>query len=244
MLRAAIFGMALGLLAIVGAAGYAALAACRVELAVLDRWLPQSCPSDADIAAAARLDALRDRNLALTRDIRRAENELAALQCEAASPAPPPAPLPEPEPAPAPDSAGIDPGSWSRGDIRVLDGCWELDSDFRTRDIQTGRITHYTQWEMCFDRQGNGRETMTATNGTTCQGAVSGQFLDLSGAAGGDQRLEVREPGNLRCSDGGYIHQRIITCELAGDGSASCVNFQPETGGRGEVRLRRRTEDQ
>ncbi|WP_414897883.1 hypothetical protein [Rhodovulum sp. YEN HP10] len=237
MLRAAIFAMALGLLVIVGASGYAALAACRVELPLLERWFAQSCRSEEETAALARLDTLRSRNLALLRDIRRTENELAALQCEAVPPAP------AQDPPPATDSAGIDPGIWNRGDIRVLDGCWELDSDFRTRDIQTGRITHYTQWEMCFDRQGNGRETMTATNGTTCQGAVSGQFL-APGTAGDRQRLEVREPGNLRCSDGGYIHQRIITCELAGDGSASCVNFQPETGGRGEVRLRRRTEDQ
>lgn len=237
MLRAAIFGMALGLLVIVGASGYAALAACRVEFPLLDRWLAQSCRSEAETAALARLDRLRSRNLALLRDIRRTENELAARQCEAVPP------TPAPEPAAPPDSAGIDPGIWNRGDIRVLDGCWELDSDFRTRDIQTGRITHYTQWEMCFDREGRGRETMTATNGTTCRGAVSGRFLDR-GATGSLQRLEVREPGNLRCSDGSYIHQRIITCELAGDGSASCVNFQPETGGRGEVRLRRRTEDQ
>ncbi|MGC9420560.1 MAG: hypothetical protein ACP5EN_16475 [Rhodovulum sp.] len=230
--------MAIGLLGFVGAAAYAALAACRIDLPVLSGLVQGHCRSDAALDNDRQLALLRASNAALLREIREVENEIAKLQCEAVYEAPPP---PEPPVPPVVENEApvINEEAWKSGDLRVLDGCWELDSDFQTRNIQTGRITHYTRWEMCFDRNGNGRETMTATDGTTCKGAVFGKFLDVAGPRG-QQRLEVREPGNLQCSNGSYIHQRIITCELVGDGTALCSNFQPETGGRGEVRLRRR----
>lgn len=246
MLRAAILFMSFSLLAVTGVAAYSALAACRVEWGPIRALWPEMCRSEADIAVAERLDVLRARYLELQHEILLAENALGKIQCEAVHAPPPPAeqqpePAPVPPPAdvtaPGPEVPQIDEQRWRSGDIGLLDGCWELDSDYRTQNVRTGRITHFNEWTMCFSGgAGAGRETMTATDGTTCSGPVSGRFDQ-------DNRLVVREPRNLECSDNSFIYRRIVTCELAENGVANCVTAQPERNTRSEVRLRRRAGD-
>ena len=98
-------------------------------------------------------------------------------------------------------------------------------------NIRTGAITSFRYWQICFDRNGKGREVMRATNGITCEGPLSGQLR------GG--RLTMREPGNLQCSDGFEIFQRDITCSLDARGVANCDTYQRQGNGRGKATLRR-----
>ncbi len=185
------------------------------------------CP-DTDPEAEARLADLNAGNTALSREIAFLERELALLQCTAVHPDPPPLVLPTPVP-PAPP---IDTEAWERRDIGAMDGCWELESDYRTQNDRTGEITHFTEWTMCFADDGQGRATMRATNGTTCAGSVAGSFAQ-------DGRLIVTEAGNLACSDATFIYRRVLGCALLDGGMASCSVDQPQVGRTSTVILRR-----
>lgn len=238
MLRILLPIFSLLLLGLVAFAGHAALQACTLNAPFLARWLPQNCRGEAEQAALLRLSALRAEHATLLRDIREKENELGKIQCVADHPEPPPivlpAPTPEPPPPPPRDETTIDEDAWRNRDLAVLDGCWELETNMRVTNIQTGKVSHYTEWTMCFDANGAGTQNMSATNGATCNGTVSGRFLD-------DGQLRIDEPGDLPCSDGMDILRRVGTCTLSGDGTARCNLYQPERGGRDTVRLRRAT---
>ncbi len=180
-----------------------------------------------DPEVAGRLADLGAANAALWREVAFLERELALLQCTADLPEPPPPAAVVPPPAPP-----IDAEAWQRRDIGAMDGCWELDSDYRTQNDRTGEITHFTEWTMCFDGDGQGRATMRATNGTTCAGPVAGQFAS-------DGRLVVTEAGNLACSDATFIYRRELGCALLDGGAASCGVDQPQVGRSSTVLLRR-----
>jgi hypothetical protein len=182
-------------------------------------------------ATAARMAELDAANIALGREVGALERELVLLQCTAALPEPPPLPSLPPLPQPP-----IDTEAWQRRDIGAMDGCWELDSDYRTQNDRTGEITHFTAWTMCFAADGQGRATMRATNGTTCEGPVTGSFA-------ADGRLVVTEAGNLACSDATFIYRRDLGCALLDDGAASCSVEQPQVGRSSTVLLRRAAPD-
>ena len=234
MQRVLIAILAVGLIAGVAVAGYLTLQSCGLNAGFMQKWLPGSCRLDDAADTSTRLASLKQRNESLRRDVVAAERALAQLQCDAVYeqplPVAPPPTLPDPAPAPT-----IDEDAWRAGDLGALNGCWDLDSNYRVQHIQTWAITHYTQWRMCFDANGGGTEEMTATNGTRCKGSVSGQF-------DGAGHLAIDEPGNLQCSDGTMIFQRVLNCALSGDGTASCTETQPELGRTSTVRLRRSKE--
>jgi hypothetical protein len=144
---------------------------------------------------------------------------------------PPVTPIP-----PIPDVPELDADGWRRGDLASLAGCWDLDSDYRTQNVQTGAVTNYTDWQMCFASDGSGEARMRATNGVTCTGAISGSF-------DGGGHLAVAETGNLTCSDDTYIYRRNLTCALTSGTGASCQVSQPEVNRTSTVQLRRTTGD-
>jgi len=196
------------------------LPACALALVGIGQ-----CPDPSQAAAMTRLADLDARNADLSREVAALERELALLQCTAELPEPPPV-LAAPEPVP------IDPEAWARRDLGVLDGCWQLDSTYATRNVRTGAITTYTEWRMCFDAAGAGQAEMLGTNGVTCTGAVQGAFA-------ADGQLTVTEAANLRCSDDSFIYRRDLVCALSADGGASCAVTQAEVGSASTVRLRR-----
>ncbi len=213
------------LIAIVAWSAAALVPACGANDRVAGTWLDW-CPVNKAEQAEQRLAALERQNQELVDRILRHERELALLQCEPK--APQQAALPDL--APIPDK--IDRQDWVNQRIGLLEGCWELDSRFVTTNRRTGVKTDYNQWTMCFDASGNGREEMRADNGNSCAGPVTGAFA-------ADGSLIIDEPGNLQCSDGGYIYRLSSSCKLNESGTASCVVTQPEVGSSTTVEFRR-----
>ena len=90
-------------------------------------------------------------------------------------------------------------------------------------------------WEMCFDSLGRGDQEIVMSDGATCSEPVTAIFLE-------DGRLQIDDQGNVHCSDGSYIFQRNITCNLEPGGEAACQSRQPERGDIiSNVRIVRRT---
>ena len=220
----------LGSVALVGVVLFAAaslLPACGALSRIAPSWAAW-CPNNTQSDIEARLASLQATRIALETEIARRERELALYQCEAPIPrqalAEPPVLFDEP---PAP----IDEDAWDARDLGLLEGCWDLDSRFSTRDAN-GVQSRYQTWQMCFDGAGQGREEMRSDNGSVCRGPVQGQFQS-------DGRLLITEPGNLPCSDGGFIFQLQSQCTLKGDGTAECLVTQPETDASATVNFRR-----
>jgi hypothetical protein len=214
--RLLVIAGAVALLLASGAAAFAALRACAVDVP----WLAHlgDCPSAADLARKDELHRLIAHRAALEQQIDRAERALAARQCTAR--------MPDPD-APLPDRA------LRPDDLQRLYGCWSLGSGYQTRDVDTGKIISYPDWHMCFDTKGEGRQAMRGDDGSVCQGPVRAR-LD------GDGRLILGEGGNLACDDGGYIHRRDIACTGGGGANGlTCETLQPETEGKATVPFKR-----
>lgn len=207
----------LGLVALsVVAAGFI-LQSCALSLPFLQHL--SSCPTDKDKITLNQLEASAASGLDLKRRIFELERELAAMQCARK--------LPDP-------TAPLSDEGWKNRDISMLIGCWDLETTYRTRDVDTGEIRTYNKWQMCFDAKGVGTQKMQSTDGVVCEGPVRGAF--------NGNNLSLIEPGNLACAGGGYIHQREISCVPAPNGRAICDTLQPETNGKASVGFERARE--
>ena len=217
MSRRTAFTTTLGSLALVGlvtASVIALLQACALGLPFLAHL--SACTPASTLDARASIDILAMKRDDLSRRIFELERELGARQCTAL--------LADP-------TAPLNDHGWANRDLSMLYGCWNLDTTYRTRDVDTDSIRTYNHWQMCFDTNGKGTQVMRATDGTVCEGDVTAAFQ-------GDG-LSLIEPGNLACADGGYIHQRQIACLPAPQGRATCDTLQPETKGAATVGFER-----
>lgn len=197
------------------------LPACGLLRSIAPTWIDW-CPVNTAAEAELQLAALGSRQADLRARIAEHERALALRQCDVQVPKVAETPIPE----------DIDREAWASRDIGLLEGCWELESRFSTRNQQTGVTSQYGVWEMCFDANGLGREEMRSDSGSVCSGPVQGSF-DSAG------RLQIIEPADLPCSDGGFIFRLESQCELNDDGTARCVVSQPEPGGSTTVEFRR-----
>ena len=136
--------------------------------------------------------------------------------------------LQERGPSPVEDLREAD---FEQGDVAVLEGCWELDSDYRAVDEATGAVSSFDKWSICFDTNGRGVERMRTESGDACVGPVSGTF--------GEGVLQIVEPGDLSCNSGNVIYRREMDCSLDGQGFAQCSVRQPEVNTASTARLRR-----
>ncbi len=193
-----------------GAAAYAALQSCALNLGFLSDV--NGCTSDAELAMQEELLALDARRLSLRAQIEQSERMIAARQCEAAPPS---------------STAPITRAELEAGDLEALYGCWSLGSGYQTRDVDTEAVVSYPTWRMCFDTQGRGKQVMEGDDGSVCEGPVTARIDSPS-------QLILGEGGNLACSDGGYIHRRDIACGVSG-GGVLCQTLQPETEGQADV---------
>ena len=236
---------------------YVLLQACGLR-SLFGLRLPTSCQvSSAAAAVEADLRGAAARARALEDEIRRLERELIeAGRCpepgpaaprlarpagpppflprvteapaEIAAPAAPAAPVPEPPSEPA----SLDAERWEEQDISILEGCWQLDSNYSTVNVQTGARRSVTDWQLCLDSNGTGEQTMVYEDGTACRGPAQGSF-DPSG------QLILTDTARIECEDGAFVYERVTTCERAADGTASCVAVQPGRDTRSAIRLRR-----
>lgn len=237
------------LIALLAVIGSLVLASCAVLLPLGLGHLGQCAPTAEVVEPAAF--AYDARISQLTAEIAGLERELVGMQCQAVLPEVP-APVlidpPPPEPDPAPEALPIfeiEPEEppvedlteedFDRGDVAVLEGCWELDSVYRTKNWETGRVYVYDKWSICFNETGQGVERMRAVSGETCVGPVTGEFTESS--------LKIIEPANLGCSGRTEIYRRELDCSLDEQGRANCTVHQPEMDTTSTARLRRATGD-
>lgn len=194
------------------------LPACGLDSPLKDRL--RFCPATRTAGNGAALEALQAERRTLEQRIAALSRDLSAIQCEPVAP--------QLEPADP-----VDPDRWAARDLDLLDGCWELDSDYATEDRDTGETTRYDEWSICFPTgsDGAGQQTMRSADGATCTGDVTARFTSAG-------QLVIEEPSDLTCSDGYVIFQRETTCSLASDRSLTCESVQPEYGGSGPVVMR------
>ncbi len=147
---------------------------------------------------------------------------------------PPPPPRPEPPPPPpAPEPPpDIPEQAWNDQDVSFLEGCWDLISDYRLQDIDTGRVTGVRAWTMCFEPNGGGRQTMVFDNGVTCSAPVQ---ADFSG-----RRLLINDRSDVVCENQFRIFRRVLDCRRVPNGTAECTSRQPGRGNSGSRVLFRR----
>lgn len=229
-MRLAVMFLAGLLVVLIGASAYLLLQSCGLRLPFTQIIL-SVCETEDDRILRDELAMLDRQNADLTQQINQLERTLGTAQCKADPPLPPPPP-PPPPPKPKPSTpSGLAPDAFDKNDISVMEGCWELSSNYDVREINTGEITRFRYWQICFDKNGNGREVMRATNGVTCEGSLKGSLRS--------RKLTMREPGNLQCSNQSSIFRRDITCSLSSNGQANCDTYQPQINGRGAATLRR-----
>ena len=190
-----------------------------------------ACPSS--LASEIRVEtdqraALEDRVAMLERDLARTGRacpQPVALQ-------PPPELNAQLEP-PEPDPDALDAEKWEEKDISVLEGCWDLSSDYRLENHDTGEITSVESWEMCFDSHGNGDQQIVMSDGDECAADTLASFVE-------DGRLQISDLDDVQCTGNFYIYRRIMHCELEPNGEAACISQQPEIGSRSQLRITNR----
>lgn len=197
------------------------LPACDVrppELVFFAGACPEPIPGVDDELAAA----IAHRHYLLTR-IADSQRRLSQVECSNASYSRAQVP------------AVIDREAWEEEDISLLEGCWELDSNFQIEDTSTGEVRTVSDWTMCFNGSGTGSETLSMGSNTVCASDRVSAAFDTSG------NLVIRDNENVPCSGNwiDYIYEGIMTCALADDGTAACETWQPETGARSPVTFRR-----
>lgn len=170
------------------------------------------CPAPEVVLQDDQVQSLQDERRALEQRIARLQDQLDGLQCAPAAP-PPPAPTPEEQ--------------WEDADLRLLEGCWRLENEYRTRDRQTGDVNIFRDWTVCFapGSDGRGTQVMRSTDGDVCEGEVQAAFTDAG-------QLVITETENLECSGGYSILRRETTCDYGADSVLQCRDYQPESGGR------------
>jgi hypothetical protein len=110
--------------------------------------------------------------------------------------------------------------SWNRHDLDMLVGCWRSITQLRTRDVGTNVIYDVRQWQLCFDRSGNGRQTVLWTDGASCQGPMKAIFSD-------DSHLVITD--SARCfGPRRPLYLGRFECERISDSEATCTRMNTE----------------
>ena len=220
------------------------LPACGVRF-VVGQSLLRTCPVPEARQSTNALDLLHERQRSLFAELRSLERDLGLSSCEPVQPAPPPIAEEPVQPAPPPIAEetpdGIDPDAWNDQDVRLLDGCWMLDGeDYVATNRETGVRTRFTEWEMCFDANGQGEQTLRGRRGASSDSVLCES--DTQAAFDSQGRLVISDAANVLCDDNSYIYRRVVTCELVEDTWAQCLSVQPEapSGGSSQVRLKRK----
>jgi hypothetical protein len=141
-------------------------------------------------------------------------------------PQPPPSPPPHPAPPqPQPDPHKLDPQRWERRDLSMLEGCWHRYTNMTTRNLTTGEMMSVREWKICFNRQGQGEETIVWSDGQSCHNRMQAQFNPA-----GD--VNMRDLERCRSAQGSLVLGEWV-CHRVSDTEASCPRTALEGPGTG-----------
>ena len=110
--------------------------------------------------------------------------------------------------------------TWQRRDLAALEGCWELNTDYRFQDVQTSVVRSATNWSVCFDRAGKGRQKIELTGGNVCEAPVEASFP-------APDQLQLRDVTDIPCTGGLQIFQRVVECRRQDSAEIACSSRQP-----------------
>lgn len=70
---------------------------------------------------------------------------------------------------------------WQAGDVAALQGCWTRrnqagDENLMTRIASSEQMIPLQKWQICFDRQGHGKESIVWPNGKSCETQANAAF--------------------------------------------------------------------
>ena len=112
---------------------------------------------------------------------------------------------------------------WKSGKISTLKNCWKLTGDqYEIEDVNTGSITTFHNWELCFDENGAGNQKLVSTS-INCSGNITAKFND-------DGSLQILDETDVNCSNQSIIFRREMKCTLNLAGRAKCGAYQPGQG--------------
>ena len=226
------YGMALGVLALLALATGLLL---PLAYGVFVPMVAQCTIVPGQLEALRGGAALQDRGAALQTLLASLTEEVGRRQllCPLPTVASPTVPVPVPVPVPAQvppppppaPRADLPQERWDRGDLTMLEGCWNLTSDITVSSADGLHSTKVRTWQMCFDGHGSGQQTMALEDGRRCAGALLAAFDR------GDV-LRVTEPQNC---NGAELHmnrsQRL--CRRSSDTEAVCQGTTTEGGAAG-----------
>jgi hypothetical protein len=198
--------------------------------------VPQCTVDPASLSVYQEANREAERQDALEAELARLEEERGRrrITCPLpVAPAPPPPP-PQPErraeaPTPRRDLA---PERWDRGDLSLLEGCWRNTAEMTTFDSNTGQRNPLRSWQMCFDRNGIGRQVLIWTDGQRCEGPIRASF--------NGPRMSIAETQRCQGSRGLYTGRQ--DCVRINDNEAECTRTEldgPSPGPKRPGRFRR-----
>jgi hypothetical protein len=129
-------------------------------------------------------------------------------------------------PAVPPPRADLPQENWNRHDLAMLEGCWRNITHLETHDASTGALRDVRQWQLCFDRSGNGRQTLVWTDGVTCQGPMRATFSD-------DSHLVLTDSARCTAASRRFLYGGRFECERISDSEATCIRIETEGPGIG-----------
>lgn len=103
--------------------------------------------------------------------------------------------------------------SWNKKDISMLNGCWRLTTPMNLQNLITNQPIPIQSWSVCFDKSGNGYQTITTKANKTCKGPVKAYF----------RGSEIIMTHPARCSGDFPVMQGTNVCRYENDREAQCV---------------------
>jgi hypothetical protein len=131
--------------------------------------------------------------------------------------------------AAAADAPALPAEQWQRHDLAMFEGCWNSISEMQVSDDATGQALPVASWRLCFDRSGQGNQTVTLQNGGRCVGPVTAVFV-------GDRLVTTAE----RCMGpgfGGDLGRTQENCTRLSDTEARCVGQNLEGPRAGHTKI-------
>ena len=200
-----------------------------------------SAPLRNSASASTRLAGLEAESEQLERQLRQARDNLGQRPAcppeqEKRANAQPVRPTPAAPASPPVTGPAIDNRVWSQQEVAALEGCWELSSDYRLRNVSTNVVSTVSAWSVCLEKSGRGTQKLIMSDNTMCEAPIKAGFPSAD-------KLELQDEDRVKCNNGTEIFRRDISCVRQSSAVVQCESHQPEResgGGRSNVTLKRR----